>query len=353
MIRAARVHINLSALRHNFAVARQAANKTRLMAVIKADAYGHGMLEVARALVDADGFAVASVGEGAMLRAAGIAQPILVLQGAQHRGQLQQAVEAGLMLCVHQSAQIDDLHALQGRWPKLWLKLDTGMGRLGFAPAELDDLLRRLGKRCQSIMMHFANADRPEDPRNAHQFLTFRAAMNRSGHACSAANSAALLALPETRLDWARPGIMLYGVSPFAAAHATTRDLRPVMTLAAPLIAINHHQRGDQIGYGGGYICPQAMRVGVVAIGYGDGYPRHAVAGTPVLVNGVECPLIGRVSMDMLTVDLRACSDAKLGSEVTLWGQTLPVERVADKAGTIAYELLCSAGAHCACVYVS
>jgi len=210
-----------------------------------------------------------------------------------------------------------------------------------------------LGENCESIMMHFANADVPDDSRNAAQLLAFRPAMDRSGYALSAANSAALMAMPNARLDWARPGIMLYGVSPFASQQSPAPDWQPVMTLTAPLIAVNHHQRGDQIGYAGSYTCPEPMPVGVVAIGYGDGYPRHAISGTPMLVNGVECPLIGRVSMDMLTVDLRDCPEVTAGAEITLWGKGLPVERVAEKAGTIGYELLCSVGAHCGCVYAS
>jgi alanine racemase len=354
MTRAARAHINLSALRYNFSVARRLANQTKLMAVIKADAYGHGILEAAKALKDADGFAVASVGEGVSLRSAGITQLILVLQGAHSRSQLLQAAEEGLTLCVHHSSQIKDLKMFQGRWPNLWLTLDTGMGRLGFAPTELEGLLGQLGEGCTSIMMHFANADVPDDPRNAAQLSSFRAATKRfSDYSGSAANSAALIALVEARLDWVRPGIMLYGASPFISKKTPAPKLRSVMTLTAPLIAVNHHKRGDPIGYAGSYTCPEAMPVGVVAIGYGDGYPRHAASGTPVLVNGVECSLIGRVSMDMLTIDLRCCRDAKPGAEVVLWGDGLPVERIAEKAGTIAYELLCSVGAHCGRVYVS
>jgi alanine racemase len=353
MIRPARVHIDLTALRKNLSIARQLAGETKLMAVIKADAYGHGMLEVAQALTDADAFAVASVGEGEQLRSSGITHPILVLQGTHHSSQLKQAVASELTLCIHQSGQVEDLKKYQGQWPTVWLKLDTGMGRLGFPPNDLDALLNTLGNNCESIMMHFANADLPDDPRNEAQLMTFRPAMDRPGYSLSAANSAALMALPDARLDWVRPGIMLYGVSPFASPQSPAPDLQPVMTLTAPLIAINHHQRGDQIGYAGSYTCPEHMPVGIVAIGYGDGYPRHAVAGTSMLVNGIKCPLIGRVSMDMLTVDLRDCPDAELGSEVTLWGKGLPVERVAEKAGTIGYELLCSVGAHCKRIYES
>ncbi|RUM92944.1 MAG: alanine racemase [Thiothrix sp.] len=351
MTRPARVHIDLKALRNNLSIARQLAGKTKLMAVIKADAYGHGMFEVAQALTDADAFAVASIGEGVQLRSSGITQPILVLQGAHHPPQLKQAVASELMLCIHQSGQIEDLQKYQGRWPKVWLKLDTGMGRLGFSPADLDTLLNTLGENCESIMMHFANADVPDDARNAAQLLAFHPAMGRSGYTLSAANSAALMLMPNARLDWVRPGIMLYGVSPFVSTQTFVAKLQPVMTLTAPLIAINNHQRGDQIGYAGSYTCPKPMPVGVVAIGYGDGYPRHAATGTPMLVNGIECPLIGRVSMDMLTVDLRNCSDVELGAEITLWGKGLAVERVAEKAGTIGYELLCSVGAHCGRVY--
>jgi alanine racemase len=321
--------------------------------VIKADAYGHGMIEVARALKNADGFAVASIGEGLQLRKSGIDQPILILQGSHQSSQIKLAVAFELMLCIHQPEQINDVLEYPGRPPKLWLKLDTGMGRLGFPPADLNNLLQMLGKDCMAIMTHFANADFPDDSRNSAQLQAFHFAMDQSGYARSAANSAALMAFPESRLDWVRPGIMLYGVSPFSDPEILIPNLQPVMTLTAPLIAVKRHQRGDQIGYAGRYTCPEAMPVGIVAIGYGDGYPRHASAGTPVLVNGIECPLVGRVSMDTLTIDLRNCPDAVSGTEITLWGGTLRVERVAEKAGTIGYELLCSAGAHCGRVYAS
>ncbi len=346
MTRRPRATIRLDALRHNLQVARRAAPRARLMAVVKADAYGHGMVPVAEAIAgEVDAFAVASPGEGLALRAAGIDRPILVLHGALDAGEVAAARAARLTLVVHHPDQL--ALYLAGAAPEAWVKIDTGMGRLGL-PAETGAAAcRRLGAACTGVLSHLANADLPGHPANARQLARFRQATAGLDRPRSLANSAALLSAPPMHFDWVRPGLMLYGASPLQGRTAAELGLRPVMRLTAPLIAIHRRRAGQAIGYGGTWTCPEDMPVGVVAIGYGDGYPRHAPSGTPVHVGGVEVPLVGRVSMDSLCIDLRGCPQARIGEPVQLWGDDLPVERIAERAGTIGYELLCAAGARC------
>ena len=346
MTRRPRATIRLDALRHNLQVARRAAPRARLMAVVKADAYGHGMVPVAEAIAgEVDAFAVASPGEGLALRAAGIDRPILVLHGALDADEVAAARAARLTLVVHHPDQLA-LH-LAGAAPEAWVKIDTGMGRLGL-PAEAGAAAcRRLGAACTGVLSHLANADQPDHPANARQLARFRQATAGLERPRSLANSAALLSAPPMHFDWVRPGLMLYGTSPLQGRTAAELGLRPVMQLTAPLIAVHRRRAGQAIGYGSEWTCPEDMPVGVVAIGYGDGYPRHAPSGTPVRVGGVEVPLIGRVSMDSLCIDLRGCPQARIGEPVQLWGDDLLVERIAERAGTIGYELLCAAGARC------
>jgi len=348
MMRTARARVDLNALRHNFNIVRQAVGTAQSMVVIKANGYGHGMLEMARALPMADGFAVACLQEALPLRQAGITQPILLLEGCFQADELQQVIQQQLAVVVHQPCQIEWLEAL-GRVSKpieVWLKVDSGMHRLGFLPEQVGDVLARLKaipavQQPVTLMSHFANADDPAHPGNHDQLETFNHAV--AGETCPAslANSAAILRLPPSHGDWVRPGVVLYGVSPFIDGVASNDGLKPVMTLSAALFAIRQLKQGDAVGYGGDWICPEDMSVGVISIGYGDGYPRHARPGTPVLVGGVEVPLVGRVSMDMITVDLRNYPAAQIGDEAVLWGEGLPIERVAASADTISYELLC------------
>ncbi|MFO7604203.1 MAG: alanine racemase [Gammaproteobacteria bacterium] len=352
MPRVTRATIDLSALRHNFSIAQQRAPQARQMAVIKANAYGHGMIAVAKALPAADGLAVACVDEAVQLRDAGISQPLLILEGFYDAQELALCRRHRLTPVVHQTEQLELLESEAGEPLPVWLKLDTGMHRLGFTAAQATSAWRRLSV-CRSVaheglvlMTHFANADDRDDARTEQQHALFAQLQRQIASAsavpqASAANSAGLLGWPQTHADWVRPGIMLYGVSPFSQHSGGMHDLRPVMTLRSHLIAIGTHKKGETIGYGGSWTCPEDMPVGVVAIGYGDGYPRHARSGTPVLIRGQRAPLIGRVSMDMLTVDLRGLRDARLGDEVILWGEGLPVEAVAEHADTIAYDLLC------------
>lgn len=344
-------YIDLDALRSNLAVCRRSAPNSRVWAVIKADAYGHGVGACASALSEADGFAVARVTEALGLRAIGVDKPMLVMEGPADDAELSGALSMGLELVVHSHWQAELIRDhLQSnpssRAVRLWVKVDTGMGRLGVFPSETSAMIERLRGLSSAvdvvgIMTHLANADDRTLPTTAEQCEQARALATGTGLALSVGNSAGVLAHPAARTDWVRPGIMLYGGSPLLDASAQALGLRPVMTLSSQLIAIRHFDRGTPVGYGSTYRCPQAMPVGVIAIGYGDGYPRHAPTGTPVLIRGHRAPLIGRVSMDMISVDLREVPDAGVGDTVTLWGEGLPVEEVAAKVGTINYELLC------------
>lgn len=342
-----RALIDHSALRDNLAVVRRHAPDSRVWAVIKANAYGHGMLEAAAALRSADGLAVARVEEGLRLREQGVAAPLLVLEGAVFADELAAAVEHRLELALHLAEQVALLE--QTRLPTpvpVWIKVDTGMHRLGFAPEDVPAMLERLAQipgvdGLPGLMTHLANADDPRDGLTAMQCDRLRALDPAGRYTLSIGNSAGILAFPAARTHWVRPGIMLYGSSPLIGRSAAELDLRPVMTLKTRLIAVRNLRQGDAIGYGGTYLCPQNMPVGVAAIGYGDGYPRHAPAGTPVLVRGRPAPLVGRVSMDMINIDLRSVPDAAVGDPVILWGDGLPVDEIAEHAGTISYELLC------------
>ena len=316
------------------------------MAVVKANGNGHGVNWVTRTLAEADGFAVASIEEAAPLRQAGIRQPIVLLEGIFDSTEIALLRQHALAPVIHQEQQLAMLEAGGAGLPaQIWLKVDTGMHRVGFTPADFPAMLAR-AKRLAGVqrigaMTHFANADDIKDTLTREQISRFRSAFNDASIETSLANSAGILAWPESHGEGVRPGIMLYGASPLAGRSANDLDLRAVMTLETALIAVHKRSRGDGIGYGGDYRCPEDMPVGVAAIGYGDGYPRHAAPGTPVLVNGRRVPLIGPVSMDMVTLDLRTQPDAKVGDPVTLWGEGLPVDEIAQSAGTISYELLC------------
>jgi len=348
-MRAARALIDLSALRHNFQQVREAAPHSRILAVIKANAYGHGAVAVAQTLAQADGFGVACVDEGLALRAAGIDKTIVSLQGFKSESELVKAAAHNIGLTVHDAYQVELLAAasLADR-VNVWLKVDTGMARLGFAPAEAAAVYQRLceSRRLAStpvLMTHLACADDRRSDYSRHQLSVFDRAIQTLDGARSTANSAGILAWPDSREDWVRPGIMLYGGSPFIDDTAENAGLKPVMTLTAPLITRRWMRNGEPVGYGNSWSAPEAMPIGVAAIGYADGYPRHAGTGTPVLINGRRTQIVGRVCMDMITVDLRDC-EARPGDEVTLWGKGLPVDEVARCATTVGYELLCAAG---------
>lgn len=342
----ARATINLQALRHNYRRAAELVPRAEVMPVIKARAYGHGMIEVARALDEARQFAVATLDEALLLRSQGLTKKILVLQGVHTTEQLLTAVHENISIVVHQPHQLEMLESIElAKAIDIWLKLDTGMHRLGFDVSEFESIF----ERCQKIpnklnvyiLSHFANADDSDDPLNVQQLEQFLQSTDHFQAQRSIANSAAICGPLDCQLDWVRPGIMLYGVNPLNTGSASDLSLKPVMTLRSNLIAIQNRKAGDRIGYGGAWTCPEDMPIGVISIGYGDGYPRHAPAGTPVLVQGKRVSLIGRVSMDMICVDLRPCPDAVVGDEAILWGDGLPVEEIAQSSTTIAYELLC------------
>ncbi len=348
MSRAVRAVMDLAALRHNLRQVRRAAPAQRIIAVIKADAYGHGLLPVARALAEADVFGVACIEEALRLREAGIDTPILLLEGFFHADELPLIRRHQLQIVVHGEHQLAMLESLSTQTPSIpaWLKVDTGMHRLGFSAAALPAAWRRL-RACPSIapepglMTHLANADDCNDDATRRQLARFTAVRPSSSTAVSIANSAGILAWPDSHGDAVRPGIMLYGVSPMLGERGRQRGLRPVMSLHSELISVRRCKKGDAVGYGGSWVCPEDMPVGVAAMGYGDGYPRHAPSGTPLLVNGRRAALIGRVSMDMICIDLRGLPEAAVGDPVTLWGADLPAEEIAGHASTIAYELFC------------
>ncbi|MCW8890785.1 MAG: alanine racemase [Sedimenticola sp.] len=339
--------IDLSALRFNLQRAAQLAPNSRLYAVIKANAYGHGLLRVARALTAADALAVARVEEGVQLRQAGVTRPILVLEGFFTIDELEAASCYQLEVAIQQPEQIKLLRDHPISQPiTCWLKIDTGMHRLGFQPDDVEAAWAFLNNHSSvskevRVMTHLSSGDDLSDPATGQQLGCFQAFSERFKTATSIANSAGIIAWPDTRTDWARPGIMLYGASPMLGRTGLDEGLKPVMTLKSRIIAINRFSKGSPIGYSGSWVCPEDMRVAVVAAGYGDGYPRHAPSGTPVLLNQQQVPLIGRVSMDMLNLDLRSQPEAQVGDEVTLWGEGLPAELIAEQAGTIAYELFC------------
>ncbi len=339
--------IDLSALRHNLRRAQEAAPQSKVMAVIKANGYGHGILRVADALADAASLAVARIDEGIVLRQAGEQRPIVVLEGFFDQQGLLDIAANGLEAVIHEPGQIEILEQQQLPQPiACWMKVDTGMHRLGLPPELAADFFQRLVD-CKSVqgkprlMSHLANADSPGDPTIDRQIELLQEMRKQFAVETSLANSGGVLGWGGSHMEWVRPGIMLYGASPFCDHIGTDDGLKPVMTLRSRIIAVNRCRQGDAIGYSGTWSCPEDMSVGVIAIGYGDGYPRHAPSGTPVLLNDQRVPLIGRVSMDMITVDLRTQPQAKVGDLVTLWGRGLPADEIARSAGTIAYQLFC------------
>jgi len=345
MTRPTQAFLDLPALAHNLQRVRELAPGRRVMAVIKANAYGHGMVAVAKALAKTDAFAVACLEEALILRELGITHPIVLLEGFFDSEELPEIVRHRLTVVIHHESQLHMLEAnRQAASLPVWLKLDTGMHRLGLASEKLSstyERLKALPVTLQGLMTHLSSADERDVPTTSDQLACFQRATATYADPKSIANSAGILAWPQSHADWVRPGLMLYGASPFVGRVGRDHGLRPVLSLYSQLMAVNRFKRGERVGYGGAWQCPEDMPVGVVPMGYGDGYPRHAETGTPVLVNGQQVPLIGRVSMDMICVDLRSQPDARIGDPVCLWGPDLPVEKIAHHAGTIPYELLC------------
>jgi alanine racemase len=337
--------VNLAALRANLARVRERAPGAQVLAVVKANAYGHGLARVLPALDAADGLALVELDAAIALRAAHYARRILLLEGFFAPGDLPEFSARRLATVVHHEEQVRMLESARLARPlEVFVKVNTGMNRLGVAPAAVAALVERLS-HCESVavlrlMMHFARAD--EDDGVAEPLRVFAEACKGLPYPRSVANSAGVIRYAEVGGDIVRPGIMLYGATPFAYDSAETLGLVPVMTLRSELIAVQELAAGDAVGYGASYVAPGPVRIGVVACGYADGYPRHAPNGTPVLVCGRKVPVAGRVSMDMITVDLTEVPEARVGSPVVLWGEGLPVDDVAGAASTVGYELLCA-----------
>lgn len=346
MSRAATATIHLGALRDNLQRIREMSSGARVMAVVKADGYGHGLERVARALAGADAFGVACIADGQRLRAAGVKARIVVLSGIDEAADISEMHRLDLESAIHHDAQIDWLAADPDPRPlRVWLKLDSGMHRLGFAPAQALRAHARLSALGNvnpqiGLMTHFANSDVFDNEQTTVQIGTFETVFGELAGERSLSNSAAILGWQNARADWVRPGGLLYGLSPVEGKCGADFGFRAAMTLSTKLVAINTVAAGEAVGYAATWICPQDMPIGVAQIGYGDGYPRSASSGTPVLVNGQRAPVVGRVSMDLITVDLRGI-DARVGDRVVLWGEGLPVEEIAMHAGTIGYELVC------------
>ena len=346
-MRPARALIDLDALRGNYRLARELGGG-KAVAVIKADAYGHGAVACARALeADADAFGVACIEEALELRQAGIAKPILLLEGFFDAAELPLIVEHDLWFAVGAPWQVEAVAAFQGSARlHIWLKLDSGMHRLGLAPDEFRAAHARLAALPQVapmvLMSHMARADELDSPRTREQADVFAAAIGGLSGQTSLCNSPALLGWPDVHSDWVRPGLMLYGINPMPAQTALTARLRPVMSMQSKIFAVREIAVGEPVGYGARFVAQRPTRVGVVAMGYADGYPQFAPNGTPVRIDGVPGSVIGRVSMDMLTVDLTLLPQATVGSTVTLWGEAPRIDALAPLCGVSAYQLPCA-----------
>ncbi|OGT30744.1 MAG: alanine racemase [Gammaproteobacteria bacterium RIFCSPHIGHO2_12_FULL_35_23] len=340
------VTINLANLLHNVGVVRKYAPQSKILAMVKANAYGHGLIPISETLAPiVDALGVARLEEAIILRDHGLTIPIVIMNGVCNLDEIKLASELYCDLVIHTMWQANLLQQIKLIRPvKVWLKINTGMNRLGVLPEEVVSAYNQLIYSANIIkpitfITHLSDADDEENPKTTRQLEQLNHIINGlEGHK-SIANSGAIVALPDTHQDWVRPGIMLYGGSPLKRVSAAKLDLKPVMTLSSYLIAINQVLAGETIGYGSTWCCSEAISMGVIALGYGDGYPRHAESGTPVLINGRICPLVGRVSMDMITVDLTSIPDAQVGDAVILWGEGLPAELVAERASTVTYEL--------------
>ncbi|MDD1966296.1 alanine racemase [Pseudomonas putida] len=346
-MRPARALIDLQALRHNYQLARETTG-AKALAVIKADAYGHGAVRVAQALESqADGFAVACIEEALELRQAGIRAPVLLLEGFFEADELSLIVEHDFWCVVHSTWQLEAIERTAvGKPLTVWLKMDSGMHRVGIHPAEYQAACQRLqasGKVAKVVLMsHFARADELDSTRTDEQVAIFQAAREGVSAEISLRNSPGVMGWPKVPSDWVRPGIMLYGATPFDQSQPVADRLQPVMTLESKVICVRELPAGEPVGYGGAFVTDRPMRIGVVAMGYADGYPRQAPTGTPVMIDGHRSQLLGRVSMDMLCVDLTNVPGAGLGSRVELWGKNVLASDVASSAGTIPYQIFCN-----------
>ncbi|MGV6989733.1 alanine racemase [Testudinibacter sp. P80/BLE/0925] len=356
-IKTATATVCLAALRHNLQRVKQLAQNSKIMAIVKANAYGHGMERVASAVVNqVDGYGVARLSEALALRAQGISKPILLLEGFFNPADIALLAEYDLQTVIHGEYQLEALEsamlpeALSDKKIKVWIKIDSGMHRLGVALTQVDSIHQRL-QACHHVqpdigfVSHFSRAEELACGYSEIQLHRFRQACAGKGGERSLAASNGILYWQESHFDWVRPGIILYGISPNDTILAGEYGLQPAMTLSSSLIAVREHAAGEPVGYGGKWISRKATKIGVIALGYGDGYPRDVPPNTPVLLNGKRVPIVGKVSMDMITVDLGADSCAQVGDEVIFWGKdsqgnVLPIEEVARHIGVISYELV-------------
>jgi len=352
--------INLHALQHNLTILKQHCPQSKLVAVIKANAYGHGMLRLAQELQQNQlvyALGVARLSEALRLRDAGIQLPIILLEGFFNKSDLSLLAQHNLQTIIHSQEQLQALLTSQlTKKLTVWLKFDTGMHRLGFHPEQIETALSALNNASQvqqpvNLITHFSCADDISNPKTTQQIALFQKYAQHQPGLCSLASSPGLLAWSEAHADVVRPGIAMYGVSPFSNQQGSDHHLQPVMTLKSRLIAVRTHTAGESVGYSATWTAQQDTTLGVIAVGYGDGYPRTAPAGTPVLINGRIVPIVGRVSMDMITVDLGQHATDKVNDDVILWGEGLPVETVAKHIGTIAYELVTKLTARVSLIY--
>jgi alanine racemase len=343
--------IDLAAISHNLNIAKAASPKSKVMAVIKADAYGHGLVPVGQSIESADALGVARLVEAVELREAGIDTPITLLEGFVDSSELELIAKFNLDLVIHSEHQLSLLQGCTGL--RLWLKLETGMNRLGLSARSIENAISRLGMhKILGLMGHLANADDQLDSAIDNQLEAFHSVADRVELDRSLANSAALLAHSRTHFDWNRPGLMLYGASPFRDLNPIT-SLQPAMKLSAPIIAIKQLEAGDSVGYGSLWVARKSSLIAVVGIGYGDGYPREISDDTQIFVKGSRRGVVGRVSMDMMTIELKTGDEFSIGDRVELWGQNIPIEEIARCAGTIPYTVMCGVTKRVPRIYTS
>ncbi|MFV2033464.1 MAG: alanine racemase, partial [Gammaproteobacteria bacterium] len=346
--RHAQVSIDLESIRHNYRLLRKISGDQRLIAVIKADAYGHGAVEVAKALPEADAFAVAAVGEAVALRDAGIGQKIQVLGGFIDAPELQACIDNRLDPVIHHQSHLDSLHdssdlnALQ-----VWVKIDTGMGRLGYPLNAVEDVIKQLERMTNlgqvRMMTHLASADDIENPFTDRQIETVKL-LGLEDYEWGIANSAGILGWPRAHQTWVRAGIALYGANPLSNRRQVSVGLKPSMQMTTAILSLKKHNKGDVIGYSNRYTCPRDMKIAVIAAGYADGYPRHKIGTAQVNIHGQLCDIVGRVSMDMITVDVSELNSVEVGDQAILFGESPEANDIADCSETIAYEIFCNVG---------
>ena len=353
MARQTQLTIDLNALHHNLQVVRSLVGNSGIMAIIKSNAYGHGALEAAKALHEADMFGVATLEEAIALRLAGVEKAILLLEGFHEPADLPEIANLSLDIVVHCETQLKTLLAMPLPSPvTVWLKMDSGMHRLGLPASMMGKAYAQL-QDCPHVMQvklmsHFASADAPDNPFSLQQISAFDHCTSGLSAEVSLCNSAALVHYPAAHRNWVRPGIMLYGGNPFSYPtyqnHPITEQLKPVMTFHSRIIALRKVPAGESVGYGQRWTAKSDSTIATLAVGYADGYPRHAPSGTPVMVNGHRVPLVGTVSMDLITVDVTALDTVNIGDRAILWGEGLPAEEIAERCGTINYTLFTGIG---------